>query len=87
VKKKLRLFKIEVVGSYRYEGKNVDGVVLYFDNKRLAKRERDRLLDDGKTGVVVMRGPDHRRGESFNVSKQMARSEGKKHARPVSARG
>lgn len=76
MKKKLRLFKIEAGGD-----------PVYFDNKRLAKRERDLLHDDGKTDVVVMRGPDHRRGESFNVSDQMERSQGKKHARPVSARG
>jgi len=86
VKKKLRLFKIEV-GSYTFQGKAVDEAVLYFDNKRLAKRERDRLLDDGRTGIVVTRGPDHRKGESFNVSEQTERSHGRKHARPVSTRG
>ncbi len=76
MKKKLRLFKIEVGGES-----------IYFDNKRLAKRERNRLYDGGKTKVVVMRGPDHRKGESFNVSQKMERAAGKKHARPVSARG
>lgn len=86
MKKRLRLFKIEVK-PYTFQGVAVEEAVLYFDNKRLAKRERDRLHDDGKTDIVVMRGPDHKRGESFNVSQQMERAEGKKHARPVSARG
>lgn len=76
MKKNLRLFKIEAGGD-----------PVYFDNKRLAKRERDLMHDQGKTGVVVMRGPDHRRGESFNVSSQTERSHGRKHARPVSTRG
>ena len=76
MKKKLRLFKVEAGGN-----------PVYFENKRLAKRERDRLHDDGKTDIVIMRGPDHRRGESFNVSKQTERSYGKKHVRPVSTRG
>ena len=76
MKKKLRLFKIEA---------GADPV--YFDSKRVAKHERDKLIDDGKTGIVVMRGPDHKRGESFNVSQQMERSHGKKHQRPTSSRG
>ncbi len=57
---KLKLFKIE-------SGK----MLTYFDNKRLAKRARDQMIEGGASNIVVMRGPDHRRGESFNVSKQM----------------
>ena len=76
MKKKFRLFKIEAGDT-----------PVYFDNKRLARRERDLMYDDGKTDVVIMRGPDHRRGESFNVSQQTERSHGKKHARPVETRG
>lgn len=50
----LRLFKIQ------------DGTeALYFDNKRLAKRKRDDMIDEGKT-VTVRRGPDHRKGETFD---------------------
>lgn len=41
----------------------------YFFHKGMAKKFRDELEAIGKP-AVVMRGPDHRRGESFNVSKQ-----------------
>lgn len=57
---KLKLFKIEY-------GKTLT----YFDNKRLARRARDQLVEGGAFNIVVMRGPDHYRGESFNVSNQM----------------
>lgn len=50
----LRLFKIQ-------DGKKS----IYFDNKRLAKRKRDQMIDEGKT-VTVRRGPDHRKGETFD---------------------
>lgn len=43
---------------------------VYFNNKRSAKRLRDKLIEAGKA-AVVMRGPDHYRGESFNKSRQM----------------
>jgi hypothetical protein len=39
----------------------------YFGNKEDAKSFRDELEP---ANLVVMRGPDHWRGESFNVSKQ-----------------
>lgn len=42
---------------------------VYFNNKGTAKRERNALIAAG-THAVVMRGPDHWRGESFNVSKR-----------------
>jgi hypothetical protein len=42
---------------------------VYFNNKAMAKLERDALIAEGKT-AVVMRGPDHRKGESFNKSSQ-----------------
>lgn len=49
-RKKLALFKI------------VDGnVATHFSHKEDAKTARD-----AGTGLVVMRGPDHWRGESFN---------------------
>lgn len=41
----------------------------YFQEKRYAKLFRDEI-NIGGAGAVVMRGPDHWRGESFNVSKQ-----------------
>lgn len=71
---KLRLFKIDVGGD-----------PIYFDNRRVAKHKRDQMLDEGGTNISVMRGPDHRRGESFNKSEQMEPSHGKKHKRPVGA--
>lgn len=57
---RLRLYKIE-------SGETLT----YFDNKRLAKRTRDQIIEGGASNVVIMRGPDHWRGESFNVSEQM----------------
>lgn len=56
----LRLFKIDVDGK----------TPVYFNNKRQAKAERDKLRDAGHETVVVMRGPDHRRGESFNNARK-----------------
>jgi len=53
-----RLFKVVVEGKPEY-----------FDNKTIAKVRRDRAYGP-KDGGVVMRGPDHWKGESFNVSKQ-----------------
>ena len=53
-KEPFRLFK--VIGA--------DGKPRYFKHKQMAKGYRDEV------GGVVMRGPDHRRGESFNVSQQ-----------------
>ena len=41
----------------------------YFQNKGAAKKVRD--LSTGYGGLcVVMRGPDHWRGESFNTTKR-----------------
>ena len=40
----------------------------YFQSKAAAKQERDNLRP---ANLVVMRGPDHWRGESFNKSRQM----------------
>ena len=56
---KLRLFKIQPT-------KKAEPV--YFQHKQQARAHRDQLLADG-ISTVVMRGPDHWRGESFNVSK------------------
>ena len=52
----LRLFKIE------------DSIEpMYFDNKRLAKRKRDQMADETPPRTVtVRRGPDHRKGETFD---------------------
>lgn len=41
----------------------------YFEAKRDAKVKRDAMLNNGRS-AVVSRGPDHWRGESFNISKQ-----------------
>lgn len=41
---------------------------VYFEDKQTAKRERDALRAATNADTVVMRGPDHWRGESFNVS-------------------
>ena len=54
----LRLFKVEE-----------NGTPVYFNDKRKAKIERDRLIAEGKS-AVVMRGPDHRKGESYNENEQ-----------------
>ncbi len=40
---------------------------VYFKDKRTAKMHRDDLVENGAKGVIViMRGPDHWKGESFN---------------------
>lgn len=57
-----RLFKVMVEGKPEY-----------FDHKKLAKIRRDRAYGP-ENGGVVMRGPDHWKGESFNVSEQTASS-------------
>jgi len=38
----------------------------FFQNKGLAKIRRDRAHAPKDVGRVIMRGPDHWRGESFN---------------------
>ncbi len=47
----------------------------FFQSKRAAKKVCDKLNEDRKRAgsplFVVMRGPDHWLGESFNVSHQM----------------
>lgn len=50
----------------------VEGKPEYFDNKKLAKIRRDRAYgpDATKHGGVIMRGPDHWKGESFNTATQ-----------------
>ncbi len=55
--KQLNIFKVEAKTP------------AYFQNKGEAKKVRD--LGNGYGGVlVVMRGPDHWRGESFNTTKR-----------------
>ena len=57
----LKLFKVQA---------NPNLAPVYFDSKRAAKHMRDDLNNDAHySGVVVMRGPDHWKGESFNTSK------------------
>jgi len=56
IKPFLRLFKIE----------HAKFNTQYFDNKRLAKRERVRLSAEFD-GLTVARGPDHWKGETGNV--------------------
>lgn len=53
---KLKLFKLI----------DAEGEPVYFDNKRLAKRKRDELREEMEGDIIIMRGPDHRKGESFN---------------------
>ena len=55
-----RLFKVVVEGKPEY-----------FDHKQLAKTRRDQVDNGG----VLMRGPDHWKGESFNISKQTPKTE------------
>lgn len=53
----LKLFKLHLRGSEP----------VYFDNKRLAKRKRDDMAEETPPKqVTVRRGPDHRRGETFD---------------------
>ena len=52
----LRLFKVDPDGK----------TPVYFSNKRQAKAARDKLREEGHEKAVIMRGPDHIRGESFN---------------------
>lgn len=42
----------------------------FFQSKGLAKIRRDRAHAPKDAGRVVMRGPDHWRGESFNKTKR-----------------
>ena len=57
--KQLKLFKIAA-------GKEP----VYFTNRKAAKHVRDDLNAHGHS-AVVMRGPVHWRGESFNTSRRM----------------
>jgi hypothetical protein len=41
----------------------------YFSNKRGARVFRDERIEAGES-CVIMRGPDHWRGESFNTSEK-----------------
>lgn len=43
----------------------VDGKPAYYKDRKIAKAARD-----AAGGGVIMRGPDHWKGESFNVSEQ-----------------
>lgn len=58
----------------------VEGKPEYFDNKKLAKIRRDRAYgpDAAKHGGVIMRGPDHWKGETFNVSTQTPKTSKRK---------
>lgn len=49
---------------------------VYFNSKRAAKHKRDILHAEGRTDIVVMRGPDHRKGESFNKPEHSAKRAG-----------
>lgn len=51
----LKLFKIEPPKAEP----------VYFDSKRAAKAKRDKLNETDGMSVAVLRGPDHRRGETF----------------------
>lgn len=73
----LRLFKIQ-------PGKNADAI--YFSCKRRAKKKRDDMTEEGKVDIVVMRGPDHYRGESFNVPTRVRPPAGLRRRRPYHGR-
>lgn len=62
---KLRLFKL-VMGERQRPVTDELGNVRYWDNKRVAKQERDRLSEEpGVNGSVqICRGPDHDKGET-----------------------
>lgn len=53
-----------------------------FDNKPEAKKVRDTIRaacnEKGAKTIVVMRGPDHWRGESFNKSRKTPSSKKRK---------
>ncbi len=51
----LKLFKLET-----------DTGPVYFNDRRRARYERDALRDAGQNGVNLLRGPDHRKGETFD---------------------
>jgi len=61
----LKLFKVVPPGA---EG------AFCFQNKRKAKKMRDTIREAcneaAKQKIVIMRGPDHWRGESFNKSRR-----------------
>ena len=61
----MRLFKIQ---------SDENAPVYFFPEKRLAKAHRDDLHAQGKKGVVIMRGPDHWRGESYNITRNTRRN-------------
>ena len=58
---KLKLFKIQPTKKDE---------PLYFHDKKLAKRKRDLLVDKIGQPVIIMRGPDHWKGETFGQSEQ-----------------
>ncbi len=51
----LKLFKLET-----------DAGPVYFNDRTRAKHERDVLREAGQEGLKLCRGPDHRKGETFN---------------------
>ena len=55
--KQKKLYKIETKGME----------TRFYDNKRLAQRDRVMLTEQGYAGLYIARGPDHWRGETGNV--------------------
>jgi len=54
----LRLFKVQLSPKHDPQ---------YFESKRQAKHERDKLAEEHDRDIPVMRGPDHWKGESYGV--------------------
>ena len=51
---------------------------VFFSDQRRAKIYRETLREEGFKDVVIMRGPDHRRGESFNTVTTMPKNRSKR---------
>lgn len=54
------------------------GAPIYFAGKRAARHALEGVREVGMEGVL-MRGPDHWKGESFNDSKQVPTRQSKKY--------
>ncbi len=65
VSNRMLLFKIHHGESYP----------VYFQDRRTAKAHKDELIEAGAKDVIVMRGPDHWKGESFNKTTNTPRTQ------------
>ncbi len=59
-----------------YKIQHGDTEPVFFKDKRTAKIHREALEYDGVPGnIIIMRGPDHWRGESFNITTNTPRTQ------------